>query len=115
KVLVFDRREGVAHDTVRVWDPFIRVFHWSLLAAIAVALVTSLVLPPTYVTLHIISGTSACALIVARLVWGVLGPADARFSTFVRGPREVLEHVRELREGRAPRHLGHNPLGGAMI
>ena len=102
-------------ETLRVWDPVVRAFHWSLVAAVFVALATSLVLPPTWVTLHIVSGTAALALVAARLVWGRLGPAFARFAGFVHGPREILAHAASLTRGGAPRHLGHNPLGGAMI
>ncbi len=101
--------------TTPVWDPFLRLFHWSLVVAIGVALVTSLILPPTWVTLHIISGTAAAALVAARIVWGFFGPTYARFATFVHGPATLIEHTRRLREGEAEHHIGHNPLGGAMI
>jgi cytochrome b len=101
--------------TVVVWDPFVRVSHWGLVTAILVALATSLVLPPTWITAHIVSGTVAATLVVARIVWGLLGPTTARFSSFVRGPREFLRHLEELWHGEADRHLGHNPAGGAMI
>ena len=79
------------------------------------ALATSLVLPPTWVRLHIVAGVSALALVAARIVWGFLGPTYARFSSFVRRPAEILDHAEQLRSGRAAHHLGHNPLGGAMI
>jgi cytochrome b len=105
--------EGAA--TIPVWDRFVRLFHWSLSAAIIVALATSLVLPPTWITLHIVSGTLAVALVGLRIVWGWLGPSYARFASFVRGPRAVAEHAAGLIGGTAPRHLGHNPLGGVMI
>lgn len=101
--------------TVPVWDPFLRLFHWSLAAAIGVALVTSLVLPPTWVRLHIVSGTTGVALVVARIVWGFFGPTYARFASFVRGPTALIDHAKHLRKGGARHHIGHNPLGGAMI
>jgi cytochrome b len=113
--LALGRDASVSAATTPVWDPFIRLFHWSLVGAVAVALVTSLVLPPTWVTPHVIAGTTAVALVLARVVWGLLGPAAARFSRFVQGPREIAAHIGELRRGSAARHLGHNPLGGAMI
>jgi cytochrome b len=98
-----------------VWDPFVRIFHWLLVAALTVALVTSLWLPPTWVNAHVIAGTSAAVLVAARIVWGFLGPSTARFSGFIRGPRVVLHHLTELKTGAGRRHLGHNPLGAAMI
>ena len=54
-------------------------------------------------------------LVAARIVWGVIGSRHARFASFVSGPRAVLAYLRALRHGHAPRHLGHNPAGGAMI
>jgi cytochrome b len=100
---------------VAVWDPFVRIFHWLLVATLAVALVTSLLLPPNWIDAHVIAGTTAAGLVVARIVWALLGPGSARFSSFVRGPRAVLEHLTELKDGSGRRHLGHNPLGALMI
>ncbi len=98
-----------------VWDPFVRIFHWLLVAALTVALVTSLWLPPTWINAHVIAGTITAALVAARIVWGFLGPSAARFSGFVRGPRSVLHHLRELKIGTGQRHIGHNPVGAVMI
>jgi len=100
---------------VIVWDPFIRLFHWLLVASVTVAVITSLILPITWLGWHLVSGIAALALILARIVWGLAGPAYARFSSFVAGPRSCLNHMNELRHGAARRHLGHNPLGGIMI
>ena len=64
---------------------------------------------------HLVAGIAAVALVVSRTVWGLLGSRNARFSGFLEHPRAVLRHLAELRAGAAPRHLGHNPLGGWMI
>ncbi len=103
------------YGQVRVWDLFVRVFHWTLVLSITVAAVTGYLLGPSWLRLHIASASLAIALVVVRIVWGLLGPGPARFSSFVRAPAVLLHHLRELLDGRAPRHLGHNPLGGAMI
>ena len=98
-----------------VWDPFVRLFHWLLVACVLVAFATSLILPITWLGWHLSAGLAALALVTGRVVWGLLGSTYARFSTFLRTPRALLAHLSELRRGRAHRHLGHNPLGGAMI
>ncbi len=98
-----------------VWDAFIRLFHWLLVAAVTIGAVTGLVLGPTWLKLHLLAGTVAAALVLARIIWGYLGGRFARFEGFVEGPLKTLRHIAELRDNRAPRHVGHNPAGGWMI
>ena len=97
--------------TVKVWDPFVRVFHWTLLTLFVVAFVTG----DEIESVHIAAGYGIAFLLTLRLVWGVIGPRHARFSSFVRSPRQVLAYLRDVASFRARRHLGHNPAGGAMI
>ncbi len=97
--------------TVVVWDPFVRFFHWSLVASFAIAYLSGDELD----SLHEYSGYVVLALVGLRLVWGVVGSKYARFSNFVTGPRPVLTHLRAVARGKARRYLGHNPAGGAMI
>lgn len=100
---------------VRVWDPAVRLFHWALVLAVLVAGWTGLWVGDRAVNLHVTVGIGAGALVIARLVWGFRGGRFARFQGFVVGPVALMQHVRDLAQGRAARHLGHNPLGGAMI
>jgi cytochrome b len=64
---------------------------------------------------HIAVGYGIAGLIALRIGWGFVGPRHARFSNFVRSPREVLAYLRDVVLLSAPRYLGHNPAGGAMI
>lgn len=107
------RAPGTADE--RVWDPFVRLFHWTLVAAVATAAVTGFFGDATLAGAHLTAGLVAAALVAARLVWGVLGPTYARFTSFVRRPGEVLAYLRAARAGATPRYLGHNPLGGLMV
>jgi cytochrome b len=97
--------------TVKVWDPFVRVFHWSLATLFLVAFLTG----DDIEQVHIAAGYTIAGLVGLRVIWGFIGPAHARFSNFVRSPRDVLAYLRDVALFRAPRHLGHNPAGGAMI
>ncbi|MGZ9034681.1 MAG: cytochrome b/b6 domain-containing protein [Rhodospirillales bacterium] len=96
---------------VRVWDPFVRIFHWSLVSLFILAFVTG----DETEWLHLAAGYAIAVLILLRIIWGFVGPQHARFSDFVRTPREVTGYVRSAIRLRAPRYLGHNPAGGAMI
>ena len=97
--------------TVRVWDPLVRVFHWSLVAAFAINWLTADELQPV----HEIAGYIVAGLIAFRVVWGLVGSRYARFAQFLRGPVETLSYVGALARGRERRYLGHNPAGAAMI
>lgn len=97
--------------SVRVWDLFVRVFHWSLVAC---------VLADYFVIddgepLHQWTGYLACALVAARIVWGFIGSTHARFADFFPTPRRLRLHLRALRAGEPDEHLGHNPLGALMM
>jgi cytochrome b len=96
--------------SVAVWDPVIRIFHWTLAAAVLTALVSD-----EDRALHEAAGYVALALIGLRIVWGFIGPWHARFSSFVRSPGAVLGYLGDIATGRSRRYLGHNPAGGAMI
>lgn len=97
--------------TVKVWDPFVRLFHWSLATLFVVAYTTG----GEVQQVHIPAGFIIGGLIALRIVWGFVGPAHARFSSFVKSPREVLAYLRDVALFRAPRYVGHNPAGGAMV
>ena len=103
-------RTGADAAQVKVWDPVVRVFHWSLAAAVMLALISD-----EDRGLHEAVGYVALALILIRLIWGFIGPRPARFSSFVQPPSAILAYLRDVARFRARRYLGHNPAGGAMI
>lgn len=96
---------------VKVWDAPVRLLHWALVAAVAMAWLTSEVA----VRWHEPVGWAALAVVALRLAWGVAGSRHARFGAFVRSPRATVIYVKALRHGREPRYLGHNPLGAWMV
>ena len=99
-----------ANDTY-VWDPLIRIFHWTLVAAFVVAYGTE----DEMMTLHVYAGYLIAGLLVFRVIWGFIGPGHARFSDFVFTPAEVLGYLKDMAMGHPARYLGHNPAGGVMI
>ncbi|MEI2385064.1 cytochrome b/b6 domain-containing protein [Breoghania sp. JC706] len=98
-------------DEVRVWDPLVRIFHWSLVAAFTFAYLTG----DEWQSAHETAGYVIVGLVAFRLLWGLVGPHHARFASFVRGPAAVIGFLRDSVRMRAPRHIGHNPAGGAMV
>lgn len=96
--------------SVSVWDPLLRLFHWSLVGSIAIAWFSE-----EGEALHRWAGYVALGLITFRLVWGLVGPRHARFADFVRSPFTALAYLVDEIKGRGRRYLGHNPAGGVMV
>lgn len=96
---------------IKVWDFFIRVFHWTLVGLFALAYLTGEIEG----AIHNWAGYAIMLLIGARIIWGFVGSKHARFSDFVRSPAAVMRYLKGVLTGDAPRTLGHNPAGGWMV
>ena len=105
------QRKRPTIDSRPVWDRFVRVFHWSLVTAVAL---NYFVLEDNK-SLHEWVGYFAVALVVARTVWGFIGSSHARFSDFFPTPTRLRRHVRQVISGQADKHWGHNPVGALMM
>lgn len=101
---------ATAPATVRVWDPLVRILHWTL----AVGFLGAFFLEGPR-SLHESLGWIAVGAAALRVVWGFVGPGYARFSGFVPTPRGFAAYLRATLAGREPRYIGHNPAGGAMV
>lgn len=97
---------------ITVWDRPIRLVHWALV----------LLLPLLWWTAeqgafawHFALGSLMLALLVFRILWGFVGSETARFGSFVRGPRAIVDYF--LLRDKAPKTpvMGHNPLGGWSV
>src|SRR5690242_8269090 len=97
--------------TVRIWDPGVRAFHWSLATSILVAWLTS----EEWKSAHIWIGYLAVALVAFRILWGFIGSPYSLFGSFLKSPTVVARYLFDMATGREKRYLGHNPAGGAMI
>ena len=101
----------IATRRIKVWDPAVRIFHWSLVAGFtANALFTD-----DESRLHQWIGYAIVALVLARILWGLVGPRHARFSDFPPSVNASLGQMREMATGRRHAHVGHSPLGALMI
>jgi cytochrome b len=100
----------MATRPVKVWDLPVRLTHWSF----------AVIVPAMYFTAenslwgwHLRLGHVLLGLLIFRLIWGVVGSRTARFSSFVRGPRTVLDYLRG--RGGTGDAVGHNPLGALAV
>jgi cytochrome b len=99
---------------VTVWDPLVRILHWSLVLAFAAAYLTGEEWD-NWEEVHEIGGYAALGLISFRIIWGFVGSKYARFSDFIYSPKAVIEYLKSLLTTHPKHYLGHNPAGGWMI
>lgn len=104
-------REAGRARTIRVWDPVVRIFHWSLAGAFFAAYL----LGDDGGAWHQALGYAALGLVAFRLIWGFVGSRNARFASFMPSPAKFLRYARAMLARREPRYVGHNPAGAAMI
>jgi cytochrome b len=95
----------------QVWDPFVRMFHWSLVACV----LTNYFVIDDGKDVHQWIGYAASALVTLRVVWGFIGTRHARFTDFFPTPNRLRAHFAAMRAGRMEHHIGHNPLGALMM
>jgi cytochrome b len=97
-------------DTIKVWDPFVRAFHWTLTIGFFVAYFSD-----DSRALHVWTGYLVGVLVLLRIVWGFIGPKHARFSDFLYPPSVIAAYLFDLVRFKSQRHIGHSPAGAAMI
>ena len=118
--------EVESKKTFKVWDIWVRLFHWLLVILILLSYLTAEIggfdftVPGTgyfvsTMNLHVWSGLAILGLLIFRLIWGFIGSSSARFTNFLRSPRAILGYLRATFRGPVPFFAGHNPAGGAAV
>ena len=92
------------------WDPLLRLAHWG----IAVVVIANYAFTKEGGSVHIALGWAGMALLLLRLIWGFVGPREARFASFPPNPMAALRHLGGLLRGKAPQYPSHNPAGALM-
>ena len=96
---------------IRVWDPLVRVFHWSLV----ILFTANAFFVDDESKLHDAIGYAVVALVLMRILWGFLGSRYARFSSFPPSLSGATGQLTEIATGSKRIHVGHTPLGALMI
>ncbi len=100
---------GPALTRIRLWDLPTRVFHWSLVLAVSVAVITG-ELGGAWMEVHGKAGLAIVGLVTFRIVWGFVGSTHARFLSFMPTPSKVFAYLQGRWQG-----VGHNPLGALSV
>lgn len=96
---------------VKVWDPLVRLFHWT----VALGCIANLTILREVKVAHRYVGYAVLAAVAIRLVWAFVGTQHARLTDFAPSPRRLASYLRSLVRGREPRYIGHNPAGAVMM
>lgn len=99
---------------VRVWDLPTRLFHW-LLAAAVIGLVITGNIGGNAMEWHGRFGLAVGALLVFRLVWGLVGGRWSRFGRFLYSPAAFVRYLRGQPRPDDHFDVGHNPLGSLSV
>jgi cytochrome b len=99
------------NNSIKVWDVFVRIFHWTLVGVMIGQYLTG----DRFKNVHVKLGYFLICLVLARILWGFFGSKHASFSDFVYGPGTIITYLKGLNKGNPKHYLGHNPAGGIMI
>ena len=101
-------------NKILVWDLPLRLFHWSLVLLVVTSFVSAKI-GGNAMQVHLLAGYAILALLLFRILWGLLGGTHARFASFVRSPLAVIAYLKALKQDQAEHHLGHNPAGAWSV
>jgi cytochrome b len=98
-------------QSVKVWDPIVRIGHWTLVIAFFTAYFTE----DDFMSVHTWAGYVVAAVVVFRIFWGFVGSKHAQFKDFIYSPSAVIAYLKGLLQRKPQHFLGHNPAGGVMV
>ena len=105
------RSRPEAGAEIRVWDPLVRIFHWT----VVLGCVVDLFILEDGKTAHRVIGYIVAFALVARLLWGFVGSMHARFADFVPTLTKLTDYLKALLRREEPRYIGHNPAGAVVM
>lgn len=95
---------------VLAWDTVVRLLHWALAFLVTVDLVRDDGDYP-----HRMIGYTAVAVVLLRLTWAAFSRSHGSLAALKPSISQSIRYVLLLVRGRAPRPIGHNPLGIWMV
>ena len=98
---------------VRVWDLPTRIFHWALALGVIALGITGTVGSFNAMVWHFRLGYAVLALLLFRILWGLVGGRWSRFSAFIYSPRTAIDYFKG--KGKPAHAVGHNPIGAGSV
>lgn len=97
---------------IKVWDSFIRLYHWVMVALVGALWWSG---ENGEMTLHLNFAIALAALLIVRIGWGFFGSQNTRFSYFVRSPAAIPGHLSALFSRRYQTGNTHSAAGGWAV
>lgn len=97
---------------IKVWDIYLRLFHWLLAVCIIVSFVS---VRMDEMEVHFISGHIILALIIFRIIWGIVGSRTALFLSFIKGPKAILRYLKASDSPEFKPMIGHSPIAALSV
>lgn len=101
-----------AARSIKVWDIYTRLFHWTLGIAILVCFIAE---DQDEMEIHTTSGIVVLGLVAFRLFWGIIGPRTVQFHRFIRGPQTIIAYIRNSKAPQFQPMIGHSPIGALSV
>ena len=95
-----------------IWDIPTRLFHWAIVITLCYSWYS---MEEGNLDHHFLSGYTALALILFRIIWGIIGTRYAKFGSFVYKPSELLAYMKSFFNREGGKYAGHNPLGSLSV
>ena len=106
------RKSNENQITIRVWDLPLRIFHWALAVLVGVMFISAEL---DNFEIHILAGQGIVILMAVRIVWGIIGSSNARFSSWFFAPGEYVNYLKSLPKKEPSYSLSHSPIGSLAV
>ena len=99
-------------NRVRVWDLPTRLFHWALVVGVIGQAITGTI-GGNAMLWHFRLGYAVLALLLFRIIWGLVGGRWSRFGAFIYTPQSVINYLKG--QGKPEQSVGHSPIGAGSV
>jgi len=99
----------------KVWDPLIRIWHWLLVVSVISGWLLGEFRSFSIMQWHMYAGYTTGALLLVRIVWGLVGPAPVRFTALAFSPAKLSTYLSSVFRPEPSGVAGHNPLGALSV
>ncbi|UUZ72470.1 cytochrome b/b6 domain-containing protein [Polaromonas sp. P1(28)-8] len=99
-------------NRVRVWDLPTRLFHWVLVVCVIGQAITGTI-GGNAMLWHFRLGYAVLALLLFRIIWGLVGGRWSRFGAFIYTPQSVINYLKG--QGQPAHSVGHSPIGAGSV